>query len=217
MPEIAGLAEDRPAWRQHLATVDEVGGPRPILRLARLLAPVAEDGDARAEIADRLLERLRFSNAERRRVSRLARAFLPFVGPMDSAASIRAWLSDVGDAWRDLVRLHIAGSRAARETRQRDYMVAAWRRIHGVVLDGPPLALADLRIDGADVLRLGVAPGPIVGLLLEELLEQVLEDPDRNDRETLLSEAKRLVEIGALAGQTGPPGGPGRVDPGEVG
>jgi len=204
MPELEALARDRTAWREHLETVDEVSWRRPLLRLARLLTPLAAEGDQGAGIADALLERLRFSNAERRRVTRLVRGFLPFVGPLDSAAGIRGWLSDVGDVWRDLFRMHIAGARAARDGRRRDYVVASWRRVHEIVLEHPPLALGDLEIDGQDVLGLGVSAGPIVGLLLEELLEQVLEDPDRNDRETLLSEARRLVEIGALAGQPGP-------------
>lgn len=208
MRELEGLAGDRAGWRTHLATVDAIRSHRPLLRLARLLSPVAEDPDERAETADTLMTRLRFSNAEARDVARLVRGFLPFVSPMDSAAATRSWLSRVGDAWRDLFRLHIGGARAAWDERRRGWVVAVWRRVHGIVLEAPPLALSDLAIDGSDVLELGVPSGPIVGLLLEELLEQVLEDPDRNEREPLLAEAARLVEIGALAGPRPEGGGP---------
>ena len=210
LTELEPLARHRPDWRSHLETVDALRPHRPLLRLARLLTPVAEDPDGRGEAAEALMERLRFSNAERRDVSRLVRWFLPFVSPMDSAAGTRSWLSQVDGAWMDLFRLHAAGARAARDRRRRGWLVAAWRRVHETILERPPLALSDLEIDGGDVLALGVSAGPVVGLLLEELLEQVLEDPGRNERETLLAEARRLVEIGALAG-------PGSADRGAGG
>jgi hypothetical protein len=34
--------------------------------------------------------------------------------------------------------------------------------------------------------------------MLEELSAQVIEDPSRNERETLLAEARELIELGAL-------------------
>jgi tRNA nucleotidyltransferase (CCA-adding enzyme) len=199
-PEIGGLAQDRAGWRQHLGTVDAVSRERPLVRLARLLAPMSQDADRRAELADALLERLRFSNSDRKTVTRLVRGYLPFPSPLDSAAQLRSWLADTGDSWRDLFRLHVAGARASGDEQWKRVVAASFRSIHAEVLEHPPTRLADLEISGDDLLSLGVPSGPIIGLLLEELLEQVLEDPDRNERDTLKNEAERLIEIGALTG-----------------
>jgi tRNA nucleotidyltransferase (CCA-adding enzyme) len=52
-----------------------------------------------------------------------------------------------------------------------------------------------LAISGADILDLGVQSGPLVGRILKELEELVIEDPSRNQREFLLKEAqKRIVK-----------------------
>jgi len=55
-----------------------------------------------------------------------------------------------------------------------------------------PIDLAALAVDGDDLRRAGVLPGPGLGKILQALLAAVLEDPDRNTTEWLLREAKRL-------------------------
>ena len=41
--------------------------------------------------------------------------------------------------------------------------------------------------------ELELAPGPQIGRILHELLEIVLDDPEHNTREYLLSEARKLL------------------------
>jgi hypothetical protein len=54
-----------------------------------------------------------------------------------------------------------------------------------------------LAIDGEGLLReLGLRPGPVVGRLLDELMEAVLEDPALNRRETLLAMARESAARG---------------------
>jgi hypothetical protein len=49
-------------------------------------------------------------------------------------------------------------------------------------------------VDGEDVLReLGVTPGPRVGAVLRQLLDEVLEDPSLNARQTLLARLRALA------------------------
>lgn len=47
------------------------------------------------------------------------------------------------------------------------------------------LSLKDLAVTGKDLIALGVPPGREIGTLLQELLELVLEEPERNVREEL--------------------------------
>src|SRR5262245_12094874 len=55
-----------------------------------------------------------------------------------------------------------------------------------------PLTISDLAIDGEDLQREGIRPGPLLGKILNALLERVLEDPSRNTADWLLQEAQRL-------------------------
>ena len=199
-PELADLARDLVRWRRHLATLDYIRPHRRHVRLARLLAGLDEDPEERARAADTLLERLKFSNTDRRRLVHLVRHCHPFVSPVDSSARLRTWLSEAGGAWRDVFRMHAGAARDSGDPRAAGALVASWRAVHGQALDHPPLELGDLAVDGSDILDLGLAPGPLVGLVLEELLAQVIEDPDHNERDVLLREARRLIELGGLAG-----------------
>ena len=53
-----------------------------------------------------------------------------------------------------------------------------------------PHRLSDLAVDGTDLIELGYLPGPELGRTLETLLEEVVDDPTLNRRETLLARAK---------------------------
>ena len=52
----------------------------------------------------------------------------------------------------------------------------------------------ELGITGSDLIELGMNPGPSIGDVLKELLELVLEDPDKNNREVLIDEAKKILQ-----------------------
>jgi len=199
--ELARRASEDPSWEVNLAAVDAIARCRPILRLVRLLVPVGEDAQERVERGEAILSRLKFSNADTKRVLHLLGHHEPLPGPMDSDAELRSWLARTGEEHvRDVLRLHAAWARAARATEGARILVHLWRRLHGQLLAHPPLELGDLAVDGSDLLELGVREGPYVGLLLEELHARVLEDPDLNEREELLALAGELIEMGYLRG-----------------
>ena len=52
--------------------------------------------------------------------------------------------------------------------------------------------LWSLAVDGDDLRRSGIAPGPGLGKILHALLAAVIEDPSRNQTDWLLQEARRL-------------------------
>ena len=56
-----------------------------------------------------------------------------------------------------------------------------------------PHRLADLAVDGSDLIAVGFSEGPALGQALQTLLDEVVEDPSRNGREQLLHRAKELV------------------------
>jgi len=210
VPELAEVAARDPRWQETIAAVDAIGPHRPLLRLVRLLLalPRVEGADATGEegveAVERILRRLKFSNAELRAVRHLWEGYLPLVHPADSSARVREWLADVGrESARDLFRLHFAAARARGAEESKRLLAHAWRRVHEELVAEAPIALSDLAVNGDDLLALGIPRGPLVGLMLEELHAQVLEDPERNERETLLAEARELIELGAFEGLEG--------------
>jgi hypothetical protein len=56
-----------------------------------------------------------------------------------------------------------------------------------------PHRLADLAVDGTDLIAAGFTEGPALGRALQTLLAEVVEDPERNRREHLLRRAQELV------------------------
>jgi tRNA nucleotidyltransferase (CCA-adding enzyme) len=57
-----------------------------------------------------------------------------------------------------------------------------------------PLSIGDLAIDGGDLMKLGVPAGPAVGVTLRRLLELVIDDPSKNQRDVLLPLAKASAQ-----------------------
>lgn len=209
-PELERHADDA-AWDETLAAIDELHRDRWLLRVCRLLLvmptdPSAEspEDDANLAAAGALLKRLKFSGAHQRRILHLYQHFLPFISPVDSSSRIREWLSEIGSGTeRDLFRLHIAAARASRAEDAMKALVFVWRRAHDERLSGAPIEQADLAVDGHDVLSLGMSPGPLVGLLLDELHARVLEDPELNTRKALLEQARELIDMAGLVDASG--------------
>jgi tRNA nucleotidyltransferase (CCA-adding enzyme) len=48
-------------------------------------------------------------------------------------------------------------------------------------------------VDGSDLIELGYTEGPQLGQTLQTLLDEVVEEPQRNGREQLLRRARELA------------------------
>ena len=69
------------------------------------------------------------------------------------------------------------------------------QRVEAVLGADRALTISRLAVDGRDIMeRLGIPPGPKVGIILQELLQSVLEDPALNEKEKLLEIASRMLE-----------------------
>lgn len=150
-----------------------------------------------AEMADRLLQRLRFDGETRHRAVHLVRYHmdLHLDGPSSDAA-LRRMVRRIGlQHMDDLIQLRRA-DRLASGTRQGDLSLETQElldAIRRVLAADAALKVTDLAVDGTDVMAaFGKGPGPYVGRVLEALLEEVLERPDRNERAYLLG---RLTEM----------------------
>jgi tRNA nucleotidyltransferase (CCA-adding enzyme) len=173
--------------------VDALPAHRPLLRVAALLAPAGAAG------ADRMVRRLRFSNADADRVVHLVAQHERFPAPDAPSAELRRWLRRVGRGYlNDLVRLRIASLRARGEGSAPE-TARLWRRFRAELASGAALEVGELAIGGAELRSLGIAPGPLYGDILRALLERVTDDPSLNEPGRLLELAREQVSRTAQA------------------
>jgi tRNA nucleotidyltransferase (CCA-adding enzyme) len=72
-------------------------------------------------------------------------------------------------------------------------------RIAAELERGVPLTIRDLAVDGLDLQEAcDIPPGPILGAILDRILEAVIADPERNERETLLADVRSWIEDDAM-------------------
>jgi tRNA nucleotidyltransferase (CCA-adding enzyme) len=178
---------------------EELASLRQLVRMSTLFLGL-HPADAR-----RVLRELRSSNRDMERIAHLAEGWRQLQEPMrttlgttTSDAALRGWIAR---ASRNLavpfLRATAARWDAARVAGQDvpapGIVCRAFRRASAIIWRGDPLSIADLAIDGGDLLALGIPAGPRLGEILQALLEYVLEDPARNTREALLAKAAKLV------------------------
>ena len=155
-----------------------------------------------AEMADRLLERLRFPLEPRARIVHLVREHMFDYRRGWSDAALRRWLRRVGeDAVADLFDLRIADTLGNGLKQGFPVYLEEMRvRIERLLAESRVLSVKDLAVNGEDVMRqLGIGPGRRVREALEALLEEVLDQPERNTREHLLARLEQWRERAASA------------------
>jgi tRNA nucleotidyltransferase (CCA-adding enzyme) len=117
------------------------------------------------------------------------------VGP-PGAPMLRRWIARIGRTYLPaFFRLAAARWTAGRESGEPAPTAQAVHALYRTALQASltdPLDIRDLAVDGEDLQRAGVRPGPRLGKILVRLLDWVLEDPARNTRHLLMEEALRL-------------------------
>jgi poly(A) polymerase len=186
----------------------ELGPPDLVLRLAALFHDAGKpltatpDGafhgheDVGAELTRDAMTRLRMSNVEIDRVTRLVQLHLRpvFYDPAWGDGAVRRLARDAGDLlWTlmALARADIAAS-AYPDAAKLDELEARLRR----VLDETPSRMR-IPVSGRDIMRIrGLRPGPEVGRIKAELEELVLDGSLPPDRDALLAHLRDAAEPG---------------------
>lgn len=202
-------------WGHAMACLDACVGD-PILRLAALFHDIGKPRTRAfsektkdwtfynhervgAQMVGPILTRLRFSNEERERIAHLVRHHLICYSDEWSDAAVRRWIRRIGkERLEDLYALNRADVLGKGKDPEPDLeaLEKLKGRVAAVLAAGDALTVRDLKVNGHDLMReLGMKPGRDLGAVLEYLLEQVLEDPSRNERETLLTLARAWLAL----------------------
>ncbi|MFB3909525.1 MAG: CCA tRNA nucleotidyltransferase [Candidatus Eisenbacteria bacterium] len=219
LPELAacyGVPQNRyhafDIFYHSLAAADRAPADNKIVRLAALLHDLGkvdtrrDEGDGRvtffnhqahsARKADAALLRLRYPTEERRRVVHLIQQHMFHYDHEWSDSAVRRFVRTVGlEHLDDLFATRAADTlgNGMRRSASSPELRELRGRIGEILDREAALSVRDLKIGGVELMeRLGVRPGPLIGRILAALLEEVLEDPAKNEPETLLRRAEEL-------------------------
>lgn len=147
-------------------------------------------------IAEQILNRLRYPLKTIKTVCHLIKNHMFHYESNWTNAAVRRFIARTGvDFIEALFELRKADSAAIYGNKPHQPLLEEFQdRIDQILKERTAFSLKDIAVNGSDIAALGVRPGPVTGVLLNELLEAVLEDPSLNTRDRLLEIVRRLCD-----------------------
>jgi tRNA nucleotidyltransferase (CCA-adding enzyme) len=151
-----------------------------------------------ADLAYRIMRRLKFDNATADRVYTLVKYHGLEIA--ETPRGVRRAAVRVGaDLFPLLFEVKLADAAAQSEyhAEEKRRGVAAVRQIYEEILSEKNcLSLKELAVSGSDLIAAGMKPGKGIGEVLRIMLEDVLETPEHNEKQYLLEKYRNMVENG---------------------
>lgn len=151
-----------------------------------------------AKMSVRILSRLKFSKKTIELVAKLVRYHLFFSDTEKiTLSAVRRIVRNVGpeNVW-DLMKVRFSDRIGMGRPKETPYRLRKYESMIEEAMRAP-LSVGMLKIDGNKVMEiLKIKPGPKIGFILHILLEEVVDDPEKNTGECL---EKRVKELGKLS------------------
>ncbi|HAJ44872.1 hypothetical protein A3K33_02400 [Candidatus Azambacteria bacterium RIFOXYC1_FULL_41_20] len=147
-----------------------------------------------AKMTAKILERLKFPKKFIEKVVLLVRYHLFYYNVEEvSESSVRRLVKNVGpENMDDLLEVRIADRKGSGVPKAEPYKLRHLRAIIEKV-SRDPISVKMLKINGDDLMAmLKVDPGPKIGFILNILLDEILDDPEKNGKKYLSEQAKKL-------------------------
>ncbi len=147
------------------------------------------------KLASQVLERLRF---DKKTIQNVLELILYHDSTMlPSTKTIRRWVNKIGvEQTYRLLDVRMADIVAHSEV-NRDYNIRQCNQLRDlleeVLTEEQCFSLRDMKINGRDIMELGVPQGTMVGKILKNILESILAGNLVNERDILLDAAKREI------------------------
>lgn len=145
----------------------------------------------------KILERMKFSRATVEKVAKLVRWHMFFADPEQiSLAGVRRMVANVGadNIW-NLMNLRMCDRIGTGRPVEDPYRLRKYKAMIEEAVRAP-ISVKMLKIDGAkimDITKMG--PGPKIGMILNALMEEVLENPELNTGEYLEKKSLELISL----------------------
>lgn len=148
------------------------------------------------KIARDILNRLRFDNKTIKSVCILVREHMNVLDNASNLAIKRLINRVSKENIYSLLALQKADILSLKDPNVALYKVSDMRKkIDNIIDSNTPLTVKDLAIDGGKLIKeLQIKPGKLVGDILNYLLELVLKNPELNNYDSLITEAKKYKE-----------------------
>jgi tRNA nucleotidyltransferase/poly(A) polymerase len=146
------------------------------------------------KIARTVLSRLRYPNTFIDSVCHLVKEHMFHYTDEWSDAAVRRFIVRAGE--ENLTKMYMLRRADAYATAASqpppDFLLPLARRAEKALKESRVFSLKDLAVSGNDLMAIGIKPGKNLGIILNELLETVLDDPEQNTREALLNIAGKM-------------------------
>ncbi len=193
-------------WDHTVRTVDAVPEDRPVVRLAALLHDIGKPSTMAdehfhghdtvgAELAAAFLGRLRTPRTVADRVVNLIRHHMFVYDPSWGDAGVRRFMRRIGrEQLTSLFELREADNEGSGDPRNAFGLDELRTRVAEQLAGPVVMERGDLAISGGDLMReLKLTEGPVLGRILDELLDRAITDPVINDPPTLLLLAQAML------------------------
>jgi len=147
-----------------------------------------------AKIAEKICERLKFSNKEKEKVITLIRWHMFSVNENQTDSAIRRFIRKIGvENVKDMMDLRVGDRLGGGTQTAESWRLKLFKQKIQEQLKPAPFSINDLAVDGNDIIRiLKIKPGPQIGKILHVLFEEVDEDLSKNNKVYL---EKRISEL----------------------
>lgn len=146
-----------------------------------------------ARMAHVRLTILKYTNNRTKRIVDLIRAHM--WAPFTSEKGARKFLNRYGDLADDLLILRLGdnGGKRGYHYQTPGITLDKQRELLRIVREkGEAIQTSDLAINGHDLIEAGFEPGPNMGKILAYLTDEVVDNPEENEADNLISLAKRF-------------------------
>jgi len=150
-----------------------------------------------ARMAVQLLTRLRFSQKDTEKITKLVRFHLFYYNVDEvTESSVRRLVRQAGpENMEELLQVRMCDRIGSGVPKAEPYKLRHLKYVIDKVAQDP-ISVKMLKVTGNDVMKeLGVSPGPKIGQILDVLLSYVLEDPKKNKKDFLKEEIGHLGKM----------------------
>ena len=149
-----------------------------------------------AKIARKILKRMKFSNEEITRINNLVLNHMFHFTDDWTDGAVRRFMRKVG--LENIEELFILRQADRKGNGSRNGLPAPilrlQERIERIIEDENAMTVKDLDINGTVLMdEFGLEPGPVIGKILNQLLEMVLDDPEINKKDVLIEKAREII------------------------
>lgn len=150
-----------------------------------------------AKMTSKILERLKFPKKDIEKIVNLVRYHLFYynVGEVSESSVRRLVLKAGSESMEELLQVRMADRIGSGVPKAEPYKLRHLKYIIDKVSQNP-ISAKMLKVNGIDVMKtLKIQPGPKVGQILDILLGEVLENPKKNKKESLIKGVEKLGKL----------------------